>query len=165
MSETAHELLIPKALCHECRIRLASRFAPTQHVPSKHPSTGCQFLLYGSFRCQTLIELLIFFHQYCRKFLHFQGDLWCMAIQSLRSSTNHIIFWFQGFPWHDNLSPSSTIFTAASSSHCWHSDWPGQAWIGRSGRGCCSWCSSPFLSPCRRRGSWIRSTGCLPAEP
>ena len=41
--------------------------------------------------------------------------------------------------------------------------WPGPAWPGRTGSGCCSWCRPSSRRPRRCRGWWTRRPGCSPA--
>ena len=41
--------------------------------------------------------------------------------------------------------------------------WPGPAWPGRTGSGCCSWCRPSSRRPRRCRGWWTRRPECSPA--
>ena len=52
------------------------------------------------------------------------------------------------------------VLTASAGGHPGAPGWPGPAWPGRTGSGCCSWCrpSSPRQRRCR--GWWTRHPGC-----
>ena len=52
---------------------------------------------------------------------------------------------------------------AAAAAHPEVPGWPGPAWPGRTGSGCCSWCKPSSRRPRRCRGWWILHPGCSPA--
>ena len=53
--------------------------------------------------------------------------------------------------------------TGAAAARPGAPDWPGPAWPGRTGSGCCSWCRPSSRRPRRCRGWWTRRPGCSPA--
>ena len=56
----------------------------------------------------------------------------------------------------------TVLLTAAAAARPGEPGWPGPAWPGRTGSGCCSWCRPSSRRPRRCRGWWTRRPGCSP---
>ena len=88
---------------------------------------------------------------------------------SLRcASSPHAAYAARGPRWDGHAVPGpgrlcslfSVYLTAAAAARPEVPDWPGPAWPGQTGSGCCSWCNPSFPQPHRYRGWWTRRSGC-----